>query len=164
MPRSQLEDQTHMEAENGEPSVGGVAAILERCASEDWEMLPKAPNVPLLAVVKSERKWVKREQAIELLKRLPLYTCDMTIMALATGLRRSNITHLQWERIDMERRCCHVPGYETKAGEPIPVALNADAMAVLERWKIIREAMRGLWREEAHRYALVFRGHAPFSR
>jgi integrase len=84
-----------------------LAAILERCASEDWKMLPKAPNVPLLAVAKSERKWVKREQAIELLKRFPLHTRDMTIMALATGLRRSNITHLQWERIDLAR-CCWV--------------------------------------------------------
>jgi integrase len=138
-----------------------LAAILERCASEDWKMLPKAPNVPLLAVAKSERKWVKREQAIELLKRFPLHTCDMTIMALATGLRRSNITHLQWERIDMARCCCYVPGYETKAGEPIPVPLNADAMAVLERWKIIHEAMRGLWPADAHRYVFVFRGHAP---
>jgi integrase len=85
----------------------------------------------------------------------------MTIMALATGLQRSNITHLQWERIDMARCCCYVPGYETKAGEPIPVPLNADAMAVLERWKIIHEAMRGLWPADAHRYVFVFRGHAP---
>jgi integrase len=38
----------------------------------------------------------------------------MMIVALATGLRKSNVAGLMWERIDLERRCCYVPGYETK--------------------------------------------------
>jgi integrase len=126
-----------------------------------WKLLNKAPSVPLLPVGKSERKWGSREQAVALLQRFPLHTCDMTIVALATGLRRSNITHLEWSRIDFERRCCYVPGYQTKGGQPIPVPLNADAMAVLERWKAVHESTRGQWPAQVHRYVFVFRGRAP---
>jgi integrase len=105
-----------------------LAAILERCASDDWKrMLPAAPNVPLLPLPKTDPKWISREQAQQLLERLPEHSADMMRFALATGLRRSNVTDMEWSRIDIERRCCYVPGYESKTGEPIPVPLNSDA-------------------------------------
>lgn len=46
----------------------------------------------------------------------------MVIFALATGLRKSNVAELEWSRIDLERRCCYIPGRESKSGEPIPAA------------------------------------------
>ena len=45
----------------------------------------------------------------------------MAMLALATGLRKSNVAGLEWNRIDLERRCCYIPGYQSKGGEPIPV-------------------------------------------
>ena len=127
-----------------------LSSVLHRCASDDWKMLIRAPKVLLFADPEGERRWVSREQAIVLLERFPSHTCDMSIFALATGLRRSNVTHLEWSRVDMVRRCCYVPGYLSKSGEPIPIPLNDDAMGVLERWAGKHE-----------RYVFVYRQRAP---
>jgi integrase len=113
-----------------------ASSILTRAASKNWgRMIEEAPEIPLFQLEKTERKWITPEKAVELFHRFPAHTRDMMLMALATGLRRSNVTGLEWSRIDLERACCYVPGYLTKSGEPIPVPLNADALAVLERWK-----------------------------
>ena len=113
-----------------------AASILERAASKKWgRMIEEAPEVPLFDLAKTERKWITREQATALFARFPTHTRDLMLMALATGLRRSNVTGMEWSRIDLQRAVAYVPGYLTKSGEPIPVPLNADALAVLERWK-----------------------------
>jgi integrase len=139
-----------------------AGSILARCASDEWKhMISRAPKVPLFALGKSEPKWITREQAHTLLGRFPLHTRDMAIFALATGLRKSNVAGLEWDRIDLERRCCYVPGYLTKSGEPIPVPLNGDAIAVLARWDAIHEKKRGQWPTAVHRYVFVYRGRAP---
>jgi integrase len=105
-----------------------AGSILQRCASDEWKnMIPRAPKVPLFNLGKVEPKWITREQAHQLLGRFPPHSRDMTIFSLATGLRKSNVAGLEWDRIDLARRCCFVPGYLTKSGEPIPVPLNDDA-------------------------------------
>jgi len=142
-----------------------AGSILGRCATDEWKfMLPKAPTIPLFQLEKVEPKWITREQAHTLFGRFPLHTRDMMIVALATGLRKSNVAGLLWERIDLERRCCYVPGYETKAGEPIPVPLNDDAIEVLLRWKAIHEAKGDEWSAEVHRYVFVYRRRAPIQK
>ncbi len=138
-----------------------VAAILSRAASDDWKMLERAPNVPLFTLPKKQPKWITREEAHALLGRFPPHTRDMMVMALATGLRKSNIAGLEWDRIDLERRCCYIPGHLTKSGEPIAVPLNEDAIAVLERWQLRHGEMRERWSAAAHRFVFVFRGRAP---
>jgi integrase len=85
----------------------------------------------------------------------------MSVFALATGLRRSNVTDLLWDRIDMTRCCCYVPGYESKSGEPIPVPLNDDTMDVLRRWQQLHEEAGDRWSTEVHRYVFVYRCRAP---
>jgi len=60
-------------------------------------------------------------------------------LALATGLRMSNITGLQWSWIDLERRHVLIPGIVMKNGQPHPLPLNETAIGVLTRitsgWK-----------------------------
>ena len=124
-------------------------------------MIPWAPNIPLFQLDAVEPKWITREQAHVLLGRFPEHTRDMVIFALATGLRKSNVAGLEWDRIDMERRCCFVPGYLTKSGEPIPVPLNDDAHAVLERWQTKHDQAGDRWSPEVHRYVFVYRRRAP---
>ena len=139
-----------------------AGSILQRAAGEDWKMLDKAPTVPLFELGKTEPKWIStREQAHALLGRFPQHTRDMTILALATGLRRSNVTRLEWSRIDLERAVTYVPGYESKTGEPIPVPLNADALDVLQRWRALHEVAGSTWSAEVHRYVFVYRRRAP---
>jgi integrase len=85
---------------------------------------------------------ITRDQAHALLGWFPLHTRDMAIFALATGLRKSNVAGLEWERVDLERRCCYIPGYQSKSGEPITVPLNDDAISVLSPFT--PRAARGL--------------------
>jgi integrase len=121
-----------------------AGSILARCASDEWKnMIPRVPKITLFVLGKSEPKWITREQAHTLLGRLPPHTRDMALFALATGLPKSNVAGLEWERVDLERRCCYVPGYLTKGGEPIPVPLNEDALAVLERCDVFHAKKRG---------------------
>jgi integrase len=142
-----------------------AGSILERCASDEWKnMIPRAPKIPLFDLGKSEPKWITRGQAHTLLGRFPPHTRDMAIVALATGLRKSNVAGLEWERVDLERRCCYVPGYQSKSGEPIPVPLNEDAIQVLLRWRAIHETKADAWSVSVRRYVFVYRRRAPIQK
>jgi integrase len=138
-----------------------IGSILERCASDRWGyMLEHVPEIPLLKLEPAERRWLTRAQAHALLGRFPAHTRDLMIFALATGLRKSNVAGLTWDRIDMARQCCYVPGRLSKTGKPIAVPLNEDAMAALRRWQQMH-AERTDWSDEAHRLVFVYRGRAP---
>lgn len=123
--------------------------VLNRCVT-DWDMLDSAPKVPMFRLDRIEPRWATREQVHALLAKLPPHSRDMTILACATGLRRSNITGLEWSRVDPERRTAFIPATQAKGRRAIVVPLNGDALAVLERWRGRHE-----------RYVFVFRKRAP---
>ena len=125
--------------------------VLNRCVT-DWDMLDSAPKVPLFRVERTEPRWATRAQIHALLGKLPPHSRDMTILACATGLRRSNITGLEWSRVDVARATAFVPASQAKGRRAIVVPLNADALAVLERW-----------RGKHERYVFVFRKRAPIT-
>jgi integrase len=137
-----------------------LRSILKRCAGQgrsktedviDWKMLDACPKVPLFRLPKVDPLWVTREQAHMLLGKFPKHTRGMMMMALATGMRRSNVTGMEWSRVDMLRRTYYVPASEFKGRQKgLTVALNDDAIAILEQWK------------GAHpRYVFCFRKRAP---
>lgn len=123
-----------------------VRAVLRK-AQIEWGWLDTVPKVPMYRAQLPEPRWVTRAQFSRLLRHLPAHTADLARFAVATGLRRSNITGLTWDRVDLRRRTAFVPGSQAKAGRGIPVALNADAIAVLRRWK-----------GKDERWVFVFRG------
>ena len=52
-------------------------------------------------------------------------------MILATGLRKSNVTDLQWCDVDLVKRHALIHPDQAKTKKAISVPLNDDAMAVL---------------------------------
>lgn len=106
-----------------------------RKAMNDWGWLDAVPKFPMFRRKLPDPRWLTRAQFGNLLKVLPEHTAELARFAVATGLRRSNITGLTWDRVDLRRRTAFVPGTQAKAGRGIPIALNADAIAVLKRWK-----------------------------
>ncbi len=60
----------------------------------------------------------------------PPHLAAMVRFALSTGCRAREITGLEWNRVDLERRTAWLD--QTKNGTPRGVPLNADAVAVLE--------------------------------
>lgn len=112
-----------------------VIRALLRKAHGEWGWLDAVPKVPMFKRQLPEPRWLTRAEFARLVGKLPPHTADLARFAVATGLRRSNITGLTWDRIDLKRGTAYIPGSQAKAGRGIPVALNADAVAVLKRWQ-----------------------------
>ena len=71
------------------------------------------------------------EEASRLLDELPKHTKAMVTFTLATGLRESNVTELEWSQIDMQNKIAWIHADQSKNGKMIRVPLNQDAIDVL---------------------------------
>src|SRR5439155_18020321 len=70
-------------------------------------------------------------EAQRLLTELPEHLADMAAFSLATGLRASNVTGLQWKQVDLTRQLAWVHPDQAKARRAISVPLNGEAMALV---------------------------------
>jgi len=109
-----------------------IRSILRRAAL-DWEWIDKPPVIKLYREPKRRVRYLTPEQALTLLNELPPHLADIVRFSLATGLRRSNVTKLEWSQVDLKRRVAWIHGDQAKAGKPIHVTLNATALEVLTR-------------------------------
>jgi len=109
-----------------------VRAILRRC-ERDWEWIDRAPAVRLFKEPPKRVRYLTRAEAHRLLAELPPHLSDMARMALATGLRAANITGMTWGQVDLERRMAWIHPDQAKSRRAIPVPLNGEAMAVLQK-------------------------------
>ena len=107
-----------------------IRAILRR-ARDDWEWIDRIPKVRLYTVYSKRLNWLTHEQARELINVLPDHMKTIVRFALSTGLRRTNVTHLQWSQVDMERRMAWIHADQSKTRKAIAVPLNVDAVNVL---------------------------------
>jgi integrase len=109
-----------------------LRAILIR-ARDEWEWIEKAPKVRMLPEPIRRIRWLRPEEAQRLLAELPEHLADMAAFTLATGLRRANVTGLQWSQVDLVRRVAWVHPDQAKARKAISVPLNADAVVILRK-------------------------------
>lgn len=106
-----------------------IRAVLTR-AVKHWRWLDHVPLVPMAKLELPDPRFVTRQQFQKLADRLPKHAAQMARFAVATGLRRGNITGLTWDRIEGE--FAYVPGSQAKGKRGIPVPLNREALAVLK--------------------------------
>lgn len=78
-------------------------------------------------------RFLTREEAQRLLATLPAHLADMAAFALATGLRRANVTGLQWTQVDLVRRLARIHPDQAKARKAIAVPLNSEAVVVVRK-------------------------------
>ena len=109
-----------------------LRAILNR-AKRDWEWLESVPNIKMLPVKATRVRWLTQEEVIRLLNELPDHLSAMARFTLATGLRESNVTGLQWSQLDMQRRCAWIHADQAKAKKAIAVPLNDDALSAIRQ-------------------------------
>ena len=109
-----------------------IRAIL-RSAAFDWEWIDKPPVIRLYRVPKIRIRYLTPAQANALLNELLEHLSDMTKFSLATGLRRSNVTRMEWSQVDLERRVAWIYGDQAKGGKPIHISLNETALSVLTK-------------------------------
>jgi integrase len=107
-----------------------IRAVLRRAAYE-WEWLDKAPRVRMLPEPKRRIRWITHEQADRLISELPGHLEAMVRFSLGTGLRRANVTGLEWSQVDLERRTAWIHPDQAKARKAIAVPLSRVAMLVL---------------------------------
>lgn len=107
-----------------------LRAILKRCVN-DWEWLDKAPYIRLMREPTKRVRWLTKEEANLLLLNLPSHIADMMRFTLATGLRESNVTRIEWSQIDMQRKVAWIHADQSKTNNGIAVPLNENAIAVL---------------------------------
>lgn len=109
-----------------------MRAILRRCV-EQWEWIDKAPAIRMLKEPTRRIRYLTREEAQRLLVELPSHMADMAAFSLATGLRRANVTGMQWTQVDLERRLAWIHPDQAKARRAIAVPLNAEACLIVQK-------------------------------
>ena len=100
----------------------------------------------------------------ELAATLPEHLAAMARFSLETGLRRSNVTGLEWSQVDLARRTAWVHPDQAKARKAIAVPLSATAVAVIRaqsgkhakrvfsfRGKPVRQVNTKAWRNALQR-------------
>ena len=107
-----------------------MRAILNK-AEREWLWLDKSPYIKMMPNPSRRVRWLTQTEANTLLEELPEHLEAMARFSLATGLRESNVVHLQWTEIDMQRRCAWIHADEAKGKKSIAVPLNSDAIAVI---------------------------------
>jgi integrase len=102
-------------------------------AQQEWEWLDSTPSVRMLPEQSTRIRWLTHEESVRLINELPEHLKAMARFTLATGLRESNVTGLQWSQLDMQRRCAWVHADQAKGKKAIAVPLNEDALAVIRQ-------------------------------
>lgn len=117
-----------------------IRAILRK-ARDDLEWIVSCPNIPMLKEPVKRISWITRAQAETLLGCLPKHQQFMMRFALETGLRRHNVTHLEWSQVSLEKRMAWIHPDQAKAEKAIGVPLSNEAVLILreqaskhERW------------------------------
>lgn len=109
-----------------------VRAVLMKACNE-WEWLDRVPSIRMLPEPTKRVRWLTRNEADRLIAELPSHLADMVRFSLETGLRRSNVTGLQWSQVDLARRMAWIHPDQAKARKAIPVPLSSVAVAVLRK-------------------------------
>ena len=109
-----------------------VRAILRKAANE-WEWTDRAPAVRMLPEPKRRIRWLTHEEAERLIVELPEHLAEMVRFSLATGLRKANVTELEWSQVNLQRRIAWIHADQAKARKAIGIPLNAEAILVLRR-------------------------------
>jgi integrase len=102
-------------------------------AEKDWRWVADVPRIKLMREPLRRVRYLSKGQAISLLRELPEHLSDMAAFSLATGLRKTNVTGLEWTQVNMQRKLAWIHADQAKSGKSLAVPLNTDALVVLSR-------------------------------
>ena len=90
-----------------------VRSIL-RMACYEWEWTERVPKVRLFQEPEGRVRFLTPEQVQALLHELPAHLADMALFALQTGLRKSNVTKLEWSAVGLVKHHAWVGAGQSK--------------------------------------------------
>jgi integrase len=103
-----------------------------RRARDVWEWVDRIPAFQTYVEQNSRVSYLTPEQFHALVAELPEAHKGPAILAVSTGLRKSNVYGLRWDHVDLDKRMAWVSPEDAKAGRAIPVPLNDDAFAAIK--------------------------------
>lgn len=109
-----------------------IGSILNK-AKKEWNWTNSVPHIRKFKEPSKRVRWITREEALRLMRILPDHMEAMARFNLATGLRMRNITHLEWEQVDMQRKVAWIHSDQIKNDKALSVPLNKDAIRVLRQ-------------------------------
>lgn len=109
-----------------------IRAILNR-AQKEWGWLEVIPAIRIRKVENRRIRWLTKVEAQRLIEELPPHLQEMVAFTLATGLRESNVTQLQWSQVNLDKQHALIHADESKSKRSIPVPLNKQALTIIRR-------------------------------
>lgn len=113
-------------------------------ACKEWEWIDQMPTFRTYGDKREASKMLiaTPAQAKALLEVLPPQLRAAVGFAFMTGLRKSNVFGLTWDRVDLQRGLCWVQPIDTKAGNLIVCPINSAAKALLEQQPRVEGELR----------------------
>lgn len=114
--------------------MAAASGVLNFAREQEW--IAAVPKIPHRKEPETRVRFLEDEkEADKLIAELPAHVAAMSRFALATGLRRHNVTHLEWKQVNLPRRRAWYHPDEMKAGKRLNCPLNEDALEVLREQK-----------------------------
>mgnify|MGYP006426804351 CR=1 FL=1 len=107
-----------------------LSVFFRWCQDQSWISENPASKVRLQRKPDKRPKAFTREEVSKLVEKASGYLKPLIVLATRTGLRRSELSRLQWEDVDLIQKRLHVTG-QTKSGKERTVPLPADAINAL---------------------------------
>ena len=107
-----------------------IRAVLNK-AQKEWGWIESVPYIRRFKEKSQRLRWLTHSEANRLLKELPEHTKAMAIFTLATGLRESNVTGLEWSQVNLQSKIAWIHADQSKTGKTIRIPLNENAITVL---------------------------------
>ena len=121
-----------------------LAKLLRRAQS--WGWIKSIPKFRKLKEPRDRVRFLMGDETARLLSALPHPWNVCARFTLATGLRETCCTHLEWDRVNTRLKMAWMRPEDIKNEVPLNVPLNKDALAILEeqdgkhpRWVFPRE-------------------------
>jgi integrase len=103
-------------------------------AAGTWEWITRAPKLEDLPEATSRVRWITQAEAQRLLGAIKTpWLRDVTQFGFSCGLRQANILELEWSQVDLVKRRAWIHPDQAKAGKPIGIPLNSEAVDVIRR-------------------------------
>ncbi|MBF0462869.1 MAG: site-specific integrase [Magnetococcales bacterium] len=107
-----------------------VRAILNKAEGE-WEWITRSPKITLFKEPTRRIRWLTQDEAARLIGALPPHLASMARFSLATGLRETNVTQLEWSQTDMQRKMAWIHPDQSKVKKALAIPLNTTAIEIL---------------------------------
>ncbi len=128
---AQIKEKEEVTAATVNRMLALIRSVLMR-ACRHWEWIDKVPLFRLRKENNARVRWLRREEANKLLAELPSHLQNMAKFTLATGLRASNVSYLEWKDVDMVAKHIVIHPEQSKNKKALGVPLNQDALNVLK--------------------------------